>query len=232
MPSLWSTLPRLHLYWRGGCLQLLKFYLEKSAQTALSITFELSRSPDDSPFLSLITPYLSRSQHLSITYLRGVPSLEARVTHNDFPLLKNLELFCRSSENTSPNVSPMVGLEGIEFPWAQLTRLTIQFHNTIETLALLRNCSSLEVLHLGSSRYSGLETSPTPSEPKAVHHRLRAITFEDAPVNSGLFLGLLSSLVTPALSTLEFIRTANWIETHTIQPILLFIKTPLRRSPP
>ncbi|KAF8871211.1 hypothetical protein BD779DRAFT_482479 [Infundibulicybe gibba] len=222
-PLLWLKLPRLHLHLGDGCLQLLKIYLKKSAKTALSITLELAWIPDDSPFLPLITPYLSRSQHLSITYVRGV-SLEPCVTHNYFPLLENLELFCRSPDNRSPNVSPMVGLEGIKFPWFQLMRLTIQFHNTIETLTLLRNCSSLEVLYLGSDWDSRFETSPTPSKLRVVHHRLRTITFEDAPAGTGLFARFLSCLVTPTLSTLEFIRTTGGNEPYTIQLILSFIR--------
>ncbi|KAF8869451.1 hypothetical protein BD779DRAFT_1682137 [Infundibulicybe gibba] len=110
--------------------------LEKSAKKALSITFGLPRGPGDAPLLPLITPYLSQSQHLTITSSRGVPDREPRITHDHFPLLKNLELPYLSLGDAALEGQPtIVGLEGMGFPWAQLTQLTIQFHTTIEALS-------------------------------------------------------------------------------------------------
>ncbi|KAF8874608.1 hypothetical protein BD779DRAFT_1790456 [Infundibulicybe gibba] len=95
--------------------------------------------------------------------------------------------------------STTVGLEGFEFPWAQLTQLTIQVSGGIEALALFRNCRSLEVCHLSPN---GRRTPHTPPRMKIIHHHLRTLIVEDGPFAEGL----LGCLVTPALSTLEFIR--------------------------
>ncbi|KAF8870923.1 hypothetical protein BD779DRAFT_498020 [Infundibulicybe gibba] len=181
-PLLWSRLPPLQGHLKDGYAQLFRLYLENSARTALSIRFRIPQDPDDTPFLSLITPYLSRSQYLSISYFLGIRDLEPCVAHEHFPLLKSLELSCQSLENTVSRILQgqltIMGLEGMKFPWAQLTHLTIQFHNTIETLTLLRNCSSLETFRLRISRYTRPGISHTPPEQKTVHHYLRTISLK------------------------------------------------------
>ncbi|KAF8869447.1 hypothetical protein BD779DRAFT_689961 [Infundibulicybe gibba] len=228
-PSLWSRLPPLEAHPVDGHLKLLKLYLEKSAKKALSITFGLSWGPGDAPLPPLIIPYLSQSQDLSIVSYCGVPNQEPRTTHDHFPLLKNLELLNLSLRDAALENQPTVlGLEGMRFPWAQLTRLTIQFHSTTEALVLLRNCSSLEVFHLTSAWDDRVETLPTPPEPKTVHYRLRTITFEDIS-GTDLFVGfagLLGCLVTPALSALTFIRSEDIRQTgrHAMWSILSFIR--------
>ncbi|KAF8868921.1 hypothetical protein BD779DRAFT_816572 [Infundibulicybe gibba] len=226
-PELWSVLPFLRMHPRRGHLRLFKLYLEYSARAALSIGFELPRHPDDAPSLSLITPYLSQSQHLNIIYFDDVPDLEPFITHTHFPLLKSLELSCEPPRYTLAQVlrdqlPPIARLEGAEFPWTQLTQLTIQFRNTIETLTLLRNCSSLEVFRLKIGWYAGSGASHTPPGQNLVHHHLRKISFEDDS-STGLFVGLLGCFITPALSTLEFIRsdTLRW---DVMQSILSFIR--------
>ncbi|KAF8871502.1 hypothetical protein BD779DRAFT_460193 [Infundibulicybe gibba] len=163
-PLLWSGLPPLRKEaLRDGHLQLLKLYLKNSARAALSIAFELPRDPDSAHFLPLITPYLSQSQYL-VLHFDGTPNLEPRFTHSHFSLLKNLELSCNTMTQVSQGQLTIMGLEGIKFPWTQLTQLTIEFHTTIETLMLLRNCNSLETLHLRISSYV------EPIEP-SVHQR-------------------------------------------------------------
>ncbi|KAF8869444.1 hypothetical protein BD779DRAFT_1734519 [Infundibulicybe gibba] len=229
--------PSLEAHPEDGHLQLLKLYLEKSARKAISITFDLPRGPSDAPLLPLIIPYLSQSQHLTITSSHRVPDQEPCITHDHFPLLKNLELPYLSLGNaTLEGQLTIVGLEGMRFPWAQLTRLTIQFRNTIEALVLLRNCSCLEVFHLRSAWGGRAETSRTPPEPKIVHHQLRTITFKDMS-DTDLFIGfteLLGCLTTPALSALTLTRREDTHHTgdHAMQPILSFIRTPLQNSPP
>ncbi|KAF8876971.1 hypothetical protein BD779DRAFT_1789731 [Infundibulicybe gibba] len=112
--------------------------------------------------------------------------------------------------------STTVGLEGFEFPWAQLTQLTIQVSGGIEALALFRNCRSLEVCHLSPN---GRRTPHTPPRMKIIHHHLRTLIVEDGPFAEGL----LGCLVTPALSTLEFIR-GNTESEVALRSILLFIE--------
>ncbi|KAF8870921.1 hypothetical protein BD779DRAFT_1680746 [Infundibulicybe gibba] len=152
------------------------FYLENSAKTALSITLLLPQHPDGAPLLPLITPYLSQSQHLNIACL-PIPDREPSITHDHFPLLKSLESsypvsFGGATNQALESQLTIVGLEGIKFPWTQLTQLTIQFRSTIETLTLLRHCSSLEVFRLGGPQCREVEASRTPSELKTVHHGL------------------------------------------------------------
>ncbi|KAF8871506.1 hypothetical protein BD779DRAFT_460254 [Infundibulicybe gibba] len=186
-PLLWSRLPPLQeKYSQYGNLQLFKLYLKYSASAALSIRLEFLQRFDSAPSLLLITPHLSQFQHLSIVHdvdIYGLSEEPTPITH--FPRLKTLEL-----EPLYPPVAiyatiemlqgqlMIVGLDGIIFPWNQLTQLTIRFYNTTETLTLLRNCSSLEIFLLRSSwRVPGtLHTSP---EPNAVlHHRLRTISLK------------------------------------------------------
>ncbi|KAF8868914.1 hypothetical protein BD779DRAFT_816439 [Infundibulicybe gibba] len=203
---------------RGGHPQLLKLYLKYSARTALSIGFELPQHPD-APSLPLITPYLPRSQCLKVAYFNDVPDLEPFIAHMHFPLLRSLELFCQypidDITQALQGQSTSVRLEDIQFPWNQLTQLTIPFRNTTETLTLLRHCSSLEMLRLRTSWYTWSETPHTPPEPNVVHRHLRTIAFEDGSL-TGLFMGLLGCLITPALSTLEFIRSRSSTRLDTI----------------
>ncbi|KAF8870926.1 hypothetical protein BD779DRAFT_498205 [Infundibulicybe gibba] len=229
-PSLWSRLPSLPHMLKGSDLELLKLYLENSAGTAISISFRLPQDLDGAHFLPLITPYLSQSRHLNIVYFNDPPEPEPVIAHTHFPLLKILELSCRFSENIANEVfqgqPTIMGLEGIRFPWAQLTQLTIEFYNTMEILTLLRSCSSLEIFHLRVCWYARPETPHMPPKQKAVHHHLRTILFEDDSRITDPFEGLLGCLITPALSTLEFTQfgVIHWIGHHTMESILSFIR--------
>ncbi|KAF8871209.1 hypothetical protein BD779DRAFT_1680563 [Infundibulicybe gibba] len=207
-PLLWSKLPFLSKKgsWKeDGHLQLLKRHLKYSAGTALSLAFELTPDQGGAPFHLLVVPHLSRSRHLDIRYWHEQPSQDY-ITHKHFPLLKSLKLGCLSScwEPHWQTRSLMTGLGGIEFPWAQLTQLTIAVFNSAEALALLRDCSSLAVCCITRCNYSSTERPPMPSAPKTVHSRLRALTVIDGPFSAGL----LGCLVTPALSSLEFIQSS------------------------
>ncbi|KAF8870917.1 hypothetical protein BD779DRAFT_1680743 [Infundibulicybe gibba] len=226
-PSLWSRLPPLPAYPEDDHFQLLKLYLNKSAKRALSIAFVPRGPPADVPVLSLITPYLSQSQHLGIWYHHGGPSREPSITHDHFPLLKSLELSLAIAMDPVLEGQVMIeGLEGMKFPWAQLTQLTIELQHTVEILTLLRNCSSLEALRLNNTWGFLFETPPPLPALRTVHHRLRTIVFEGFPImDTDLLTGLLSCLVTPALSTLEFIQTCVPLtEHHTMELILSFIR--------
>ncbi|KAF8874591.1 hypothetical protein BD779DRAFT_1678657 [Infundibulicybe gibba] len=151
-PLLWLRLPMLkpsgRASWGRSCrLQLLELYLKNSAGAALSLAFGLSPNPGDTPFLPLIAPHLSQAQHLKITYHNGVLGKNTYVTHKHFPLLKSLELGCvyMSHAFQTPQAQSMTTpLEGIEFPWAQLTQVSIQISSSTEALALFRDCTSLE----------------------------------------------------------------------------------------
>ncbi|KAF8872280.1 hypothetical protein BD779DRAFT_349309 [Infundibulicybe gibba] len=202
---LWSKLPFLfeRESWKEyGRLQLLKLHLEYSAGTALSLGFDLTVDPDDAPFHPLIVPHLSRSRHLDIRYQHEQPSQDY-FTHKHFPLLKSLELYCSPPYWKPQTQSLMAGLGSIKLPWAQLTQLAIAVFSSAEALALLRDCSSLEVCCLTRRNHSSAETLPMPSAPKTVHSRLRALTVRDGPFSAGL----LGRLVTPALSSLELIQS-------------------------
>ncbi|KAF8874603.1 hypothetical protein BD779DRAFT_249554 [Infundibulicybe gibba] len=179
-PLLWSGLPFLGPgkgYWEGGGrLRLLELHLEHSAGATLSLALELPPNPDDVPFIPLITPHLSRVQHLSTYYHHELPGQKGYIAFKHFPRLKSLELLCSSFQWAPQSRSVTVGLGGIEFPWAQLTRLTINnISSSTEALALLRDCSSLEVCYLTPSDHSRTETPPAPSAPKTIHPHLRTL---------------------------------------------------------
>ncbi|KAF8874600.1 hypothetical protein BD779DRAFT_1565958 [Infundibulicybe gibba] len=203
MPLLWTGLPFLcegHWESEDSRLRLLELYLERSAETALVLGLGLSPNPVDAPFLPLVTPHLSRAQYLCITYHHELTSQRGYITHKHFPLLKNLALFCLCPEWALQSREMTAGLEGIEFPWAQLTRLTVKMSSSAETLALLKDCSSLEVFRLMPSEHSKVETSPTVPTPKTTHLRLRELSVENGPFSAEL----LGRLVTPALSAAKF----------------------------
>ncbi|KAF8868912.1 hypothetical protein BD779DRAFT_816332 [Infundibulicybe gibba] len=101
-PELWSVLPFLRMYPRlgGDHLQLLfESYLKYSARAALSVRLDLPQHPNDDPSLLLITPYLSRSQHLSIVYFDDFSDLQPFIARTHLPILKTLELelTCRTA---------------------------------------------------------------------------------------------------------------------------------------
>ncbi|KAF8869449.1 hypothetical protein BD779DRAFT_689980 [Infundibulicybe gibba] len=123
----------------SGRSQLLELYLETSGGTALSLGFRLPPNMDDASFLPLVTPHLSRVQHLKVAYHRKFFGEQVSI-HKHFPLLKSLELVCvcNMDRYLISHTLPVGGrlmitpLEGIEFPWAQLTQLTIQVSGSIE----------------------------------------------------------------------------------------------------
>ncbi|KAF8878836.1 hypothetical protein BD779DRAFT_1789131 [Infundibulicybe gibba] len=186
-PLLWSRLPFLseeRCCNGDGCLWLLELYLKNSAGAALTLGFEVPPDPEDATFLPLITPHLSRSQHLSISHDRELPGQKIYcVNYKDFPLLKSLELICSYSGVTSRALErsqlTTAGLRGIEFPWAQLTQLTIQISSSIEVLAPLRNCSSLQVCRLSPTPHGRRQVSCTLPKSKAVLPRLQTLVVED-----------------------------------------------------
>ncbi|KAF8870920.1 hypothetical protein BD779DRAFT_1478548 [Infundibulicybe gibba] len=205
---LWSRLPFLSEEedWEedSGLLRLLELHLENSTRTALGVGFKLSFSdPDGAPFLPLITPHLSRSQHLNIRHHHELPNHESNITHKHFPLLKSLELTCFCPPWASQDQLATTALGGIEFPWEQLTQLTIKIHSSAEALALLQDCGSLEVCHFVSNNYSGAETPPTLPKSKTVHSRLRTLIIEDSPFTAELLGNSSAKLNSFALRYIE-----------------------------
>ncbi|KAF8870925.1 hypothetical protein BD779DRAFT_1578404 [Infundibulicybe gibba] len=217
-PLLWSRLPSLKP-WRNsnawplderkdqgdGHLRLLELHLKNSMGTALSLEFEVHRSTDNVPFLPLVALYLSRVQHLKIVDCYEFPWKEFGITHKHFPLLKSLELVKnpmlapRNWQRLPPWTAP---LEGVEFPWAQLTQLTIQVTTTFEAIMVLRDCCSLETCCFSPSLPVNPIREPprTPPESKMVCPRLQMFVMDSGPFVEGL----LGCLMTPALSALKF----------------------------
>ncbi|KAF8871215.1 hypothetical protein BD779DRAFT_1680567 [Infundibulicybe gibba] len=240
-PLLWSRLPPLEpsgiapwgrfwdrsgrSHWGSGYLRLLELHLKHSTAIALSLAFELSPNLDDAPFLPLITPHMSRAQHLKIAYHDGLLGKRINTTHKHFPLLESLELTCVYTNYAfqTPQGQLMTApLEGVEFPWARLTQLTIQVSSSTQALALFRDCSSLEMCHLRPVLHSRHETSPALPELMTAHRRLRTLIIEDGSFSKDL----LGRLVAPALSVFEFIQNNMFLKSRSraiLQLILLLI---------
>ncbi|KAF8872270.1 hypothetical protein BD779DRAFT_349073 [Infundibulicybe gibba] len=202
-PSLWSKLPFLswkESWTKDGHLRLLELYLKNSRSAALTIRLELPPNPDNASFLPLVLPHLSQSRYLKIFHHHELPGQGGYINHKHFPLLESLKLICSCSSYTSPCRSVTAGLEGIEFPWAQLTRLAVKIPSSDEALALLKVCPSLKVCRLTPAQRSRIEIPLTLPAPRVVHPCLRTLVIEDGPFTEGL----LGCLVAPALSTLEF----------------------------
>ncbi|KAF8870078.1 hypothetical protein BD779DRAFT_1681436 [Infundibulicybe gibba] len=122
-----------------------------------------------------------------------------------------------SSRRLSPWTAP---LEGIEFPWAQLTQLSIQVTSAFEAIMVLKGCSSLETCCLSPSMIRVLEPPRTLPESKTVLPRLRTLV-----MNSGPFAEeLLGCLMTPALSALKFTHIRHSKSSVTLQSLLLWVE--------
>ncbi|KAF8878837.1 hypothetical protein BD779DRAFT_1553422 [Infundibulicybe gibba] len=235
-PPLWSRLPMLkppenpalkRTWWGHSRSRRFEFYLKNSMGAALSLGFALPLNPDDAPFLSLITPHLSRAEHLKMEYFDTRLDKKVHTTHKHFPLLKRLELIGTYTRDLFLVPPPAGGLMiaplgGIEFPWAQLTQLTIQVSSSVQALALFMNCTSLEMCNLRPISDDRHDNSHTLPKSMVIHPRLRMLS-----VGSGRFSeGLFDYLVIPALSALKFNRIGGGRSRIALRSILIKNSSP------
>ncbi|KAF8878835.1 hypothetical protein BD779DRAFT_1789130 [Infundibulicybe gibba] len=228
-PLLWSRLPMLEpsgsdawerTWWGCNRLRRLEFYLKNSMGTALSLGFVLPLDLDDAPFLPLIASHLSRTEHLKMEYSDKLLGKKVHIMHKHFPLLKRLELTCSYTSDPFP-VPPSelmtAPLEGVEFPWIQLTQLTIQVSSSVQALALFMNCTSLEMCDLRPISNNRHDNSRVLPKSMVIHPRLRTLSVEDGHFSEGLF----DYLMIPALSALKFNWVDVWRSRAALQSILI-----------